>query len=58
MSGPSETANSPATSQPDIRSAPAVLIRPGVRMGDSGTNRMVMTVAITHRIRGAQKSQW
>ena len=58
MSGPSETANSPATSQPDMRSAPVVLIRPGVRMGDSGTKRMVVTVATTHRINGIQKSQW
>ena len=54
MVGPSETASSPATSQPDIRSAPVVLMRPGVRMGDSGTNRMVMTVATAHSTRGAQ----
>ena len=54
MVGPSETASSPATSQPDMSSAPMVLMRPGVRMGDSGTNRMVMTVATTHRISGAQ----
>lgn len=31
--GPSETASRPATSQPDMRSAPTVLMRPGVRMG-------------------------
>jgi hypothetical protein len=32
-----------------------VLMRPGVRMGDSGTNRMVMTVASTHMTSGSPK---
>ena len=58
MIGPSETASRPATSQPDMSRAPTVLMRPGVRMGDSGTKSTVVTVAITHITSGIQKSQW
>ena len=58
MVGPSETATRPATNQPDMKSAPVALMPPGVRMGDSGTKKTVVTVATTHRIIGPQKSQW
>ena len=51
-------ASSPVTSQPDIRTAPSQLMRPGERTGDSGTKTKVAMVAVTDMTSGTQKSQW
>ena len=56
--GASLSATSSATSQPDSSSAGSQLIRPGLRTGDSGTNKMAVTAATTVRISGSQNSQW
>jgi hypothetical protein len=58
MTGPSETPRSPADNQPDISTAPVTLMRPGVRIGDSGMNTTVAMAAARHGTRGIQKSQW
>ena len=52
------TASISATSQVDIRTALVKLIRPGVRSGDSGTNRYAAMAASTVMIIGSQNSQW
>src|SRR4249920_3649774 len=52
------TATSTETSPTVSRTAPAQLIRPGTRTGDSGTTKYVATVAIAIGISGSQKSQW
>ena len=56
--GPSLSATSRATSQADSRIAGRKLIRPGVRISDSGTNRTAAIAAATVRISGSQNSQW
>ena len=58
QSGASLSATSSATSQADSSTAGSQLIRPGVRTGDSGTNRTADTAATTVRIIGSQNSQW
>ena len=55
---PSLTGTSKATSQPASSRAPAGLIRPGVRTGDSGTNTTIPTAAATTATSGSQNSQW
>ncbi len=56
--GASLGATSSATSHPDSSTAGSQLIRPGVRTGDSGTNKIAQTAAMTVRIIGSQNSQW
>src|SRR5438552_2457341 len=43
--GPSLTGTSSATSQPASRTAPVGSMRPGIRIGDSGTNTKIPAVA-------------
>ena len=45
-------------SQPESRTAPSQLMPAGARTGDSGTKKIVATVAIVVTISGIQKSQW
>ncbi len=52
------TASRRVTSQVDMSSAVATLIRPGARSGDSGTKKCAVTAAAAVRIIGSQKSQW
>ena len=54
---PSLTGTSNATSQPARRTAPTGSIRPGVRIGDSGTNTTIPAVATTTATSGSQNSQ-
>ncbi len=49
------TAINTAARPVDIRAVPAQLIRPGMRIGDSGTNTWISAVAITIGISGSQK---
>ena len=56
--GASLTPRSRATSQPDRSTAASQLTRPGVRTGDSGTNRWAQTAAIKVMMSGIQNSQW
>ena len=56
--GASLTPRSRATSQPDRSTAASQLTRPGVRTGDSGTNRWAQTAAIRVMTSGIQNSQW
>jgi hypothetical protein len=55
---PSLTATSSATSQPESRSPPSGSMRPGVRIGDSGTKTTMPAVAIATPTSGNQNSQW
>jgi hypothetical protein len=57
QAGASLSATSSATSHPDSSTAGSQLIRPGVRTGDSGTNRTAQTAAMIVRIIGSQNSQ-
>ena len=57
QAGASLSAISSATSHADSSTAGSQLIRPGVRTGDSGTNTMADTAAMTVRINGSQNSQ-
>ena len=56
--GASLSASSSATSQAESSSAGSTLIRPGLRTGDSGTNRCAARAAAIVRIIGSQNSQW
>jgi hypothetical protein len=46
------------TSQSESSAEPPQSIRPGDFTGDSGTKKIVTTVAVATAISGNQKSQW
>jgi hypothetical protein len=51
------TGSSSATSQPESSRVPAQLIRPGERIGDSGTNRCAASAVRATTTIGIQNSQ-